>query len=89
MKDCIVTSVPDKIRGQMVTAYIVPNEDTDICAEELDEYCKQSLELANFKRPRYYRFVKQIPFNATGKKLHVKIKETALQDWKNGFLEKI
>ena len=89
VKDCIVTSVPDKIRGQMVTAYIVPNEDTDICAEELDEYCKQSLELANFKRPRYYRFVKQIPFNATGKKLHVKIKETALQDWKNGFLEKV
>ena len=88
VKDCIVTSVPDKTRGQMVTAYIVPADDS-VNAEELDEYCKQSLELANFKRPRYYRFVQQIPFNATGKKLHVKIKETAIQDWKNGFLEKV
>ena len=58
-------------------------------AEELDQYCKQSPELANFKRPRFYRFVRQIPFNATGKKLHVKIKETALQDWKNGLLDKV
>lgn len=88
VKDCIVTSVPDKVRGQLVTAYVVPNDDS-ITAEELDEYCKQSPEIANFKRPRFYRFVRQIPFNATGKKLHVKIKETALQDWKNGLLEKI
>jgi acyl-CoA synthetase (AMP-forming)/AMP-acid ligase II len=88
VKDCIVTSVPDKIRGQMVTAYVVPSDDS-VTAEELDDYCKQSPELANFKRPRFYRFVRQIPFNATGKKLHVKIKETALQDWKNGLLDKV
>lgn len=88
VKDCIVTSVPDKVRGQLVTAYVVPNDDS-ITADELDEYCKQSQEIANFKRPRFYRFVRQIPFNATGKKLHVKIKETALQDWKNGLLEKV
>ena len=88
VKDCIVTSVPDKVRGQLVTAYVVPNDDS-ITADELDEYCKQSPEIANFKRPRFYRFVRQIPFNATGKKLHVKIKETALQDWKNGLLEKV
>jgi acyl-coenzyme A synthetase/AMP-(fatty) acid ligase len=88
VKDCIVTSVPDKIRGQMVTAYVVPSDDS-VTAEELDDYCKQSPELANFKRPRFYRFVMQIPFNATGKKLHVKIKETALQDWKTGLLDKV
>ena len=88
VKDCIVTSVPDKVRGQMVTAYVVPSDDS-VTADELDAYCKQSPELANFKRPRFYRFVRQIPFNATGKKLHVKIKETALQDWKNGLLEKV
>ncbi len=88
VKDCIVTSVPDKIRGQLVTAYIVPADDS-ITPEELDEYCKQSPDIANFKRPRFYRIVKQIPRNATGKKLHVKIKETALYDWKNGLLDKV
>ena len=85
VKDCMVTSVPDKIRGQIVTAYIVRSEDSLTC-EEMDEYCKESPEVANFKRPRYYRFVSQIPFNATGKKMHVKMKEIALEDLKNGLL---
>jgi len=88
VKDCIVTSVPDKIRGQMVTAYIV-REDDSLTPEELDEFCKQSPDIANFKRPRYYRFTEQIPFNATGKKLHVKIKEMAEVDLKNGLLYRV
>ena len=88
VKDCMVTSVPDKIRGQIVTAYIVRSDDSLTC-EEMDEYCKQSPEVANFKRPRYYRFVSQIPFNATGKKLHVKMKEIALEDLKNGLLYRV
>lgn len=88
VKDCIVTSVPDKVRGQMVTAYIVRN-DAGLTPEALDEFCKESDQIANFKRPRYYRFTEQIPFNATGKKLHVKIKETAEADLKNGLLYRV
>ena len=88
VKDCIVTSVPDKMRGQMVTAYIV-RDDMSLTPEELDEYCKESPNIANFKRPRFYRFVAQIPFNATGKKLHVKIKETALDDLRTGLLYRV
>lgn len=85
VKESIVTSVPDKMRGQLVTAYIV-RSDESLTAEQLDEYCKESPYIANFKRPRYYRFVQQIPVNATGKKLHNKIKLTALADLKNGLL---
>ena len=85
VKDCIVTSVPDKLRGQIVTAYVVRGEES-LTANELDEFCKKSHDIANFKRPRYYRFVQHIPFNATGKKLHVVAKEIALNDYKNGLL---
>lgn len=88
VKDCIVTSVPDKVRGQVVTAYIVKGEE-DLTVEELDEFCKASPDIANFKRPRFYRFIPQIPFSATGKKLHVKIKETAAKDLKNGLLYRV
>lgn len=88
VKDCIVTSAPDKIRGQKVTAYIVP-ADGSLTPEELDDFCKESPDIANFKRPRYYRFVQQIPFNATGKKLHYKIKRTAAEDLKNGLLYEV
>ena len=79
VKDCIVTSVPDKMRGQLVTAYVV-KADESLTAEELDEFCKESPEIANFKRPRYYRFVSSVPLNATGKKLHAKVKAIAADD---------
>lgn len=88
VKDCIVTSVPDKVRGQMVTAYIV-RDDMSLTPDELDAFCKQSPDIANFKRPRYYRFTEIIPFNATGKKLHVKIKKIAEADLKNGLLYRV
>ena len=88
VKDCMVTSVPDKMRGQVVTAYVVRADDS-LSPEELDQFCKDSPDIANFKRPRYYRFVAQLPFNATGKKLHVKMKATASDDLRNGLLYRV
>lgn len=85
VKDCMVTAVPDRIRGEIVTAYVVKNDES-LTAHELDEFCKESAFIANFKRPRYYRFISQLPINATGKKLHYKLKEIARQDLKNGLL---
>jgi acyl-CoA synthetase (AMP-forming)/AMP-acid ligase II len=84
----MVTSVPDKMRGQLVTAYVI-KADESLTPEELDEFCKASPDIANFKRPRYYRFVSQIPFNATGKKLHFKMKEMAAEDLRNGYLYRV
>ncbi len=88
VKDCIVTAVPDRVRGQLVTAYVIKS-DNSLTIEELDQFCKDSPYIANFKRPRYYRFVEEIPLNATGKKLHYKIKQTAAQDLEAGLLTKI
>ena len=88
VKDSIVTAVPDKVNGQTVTAYVVRNDDS-LTPEELDDFCKDSPDLANFKRPRYYRFVSQIPTNAMNKKQHFIIKETAFLDLKNGLLYKV
>ena len=86
--DSIVTYVPDKIRGQVVTAYVV-RKDKSLTPEDLDAFCKESPDIANFKRPRFYRFIEQIPRNATGKKLHVRIKEIAKDDLINGLLYRV
>lgn len=83
--DCIVTATPDKVRGELVTAYIVKGDDS-LTVDELDEFCRNSHMLANYKRPRYYRFISEIPLNATGKKLHYKMKEIAQDDLINGLL---
>lgn len=88
ISDCIVTAVPDAIRGQLVTAYVISSDDS-LTAEEVDEYCIKSPAIANFKRPRYYRFVDNLPFNATGKKLHVVAKESAAKDLESGLLIKV
>jgi acyl-CoA synthetase (AMP-forming)/AMP-acid ligase II len=38
------------------------------------------VSLADFKRPRLYAFVDELPYTATGKKQHFKFKEQSLED---------
>lgn len=85
VRDSIVTAVPDVARGEVVTAYIVKS-DNSLTVAELEQFCKESPMIANYKRPRYYRFISSIPTNATGKKLHFKMKEIAKEDLLNGLL---
>lgn len=88
VSDSIVTAVPDKIRGEIVTAYIVKSDES-LTVQELEEFCKSSPMIANYKRPRYYRFVSEVPVNATGKKLHYKMKQNAKEDLLNGLLIRV
>lgn len=85
VRDSIVTAVPDRARGEVVTAYIVA-EDDSLTAADLEEYCKAHPMMSRYKRPRYYRFVKELPQNSTGKKQHFKAKALAADDLENGRL---
>ncbi|MDD3164849.1 MAG: AMP-binding protein [Oscillospiraceae bacterium] len=87
VRECIVTAVPDKTRGQAVAAYIIPSDPTITVAEMID-FCNHSPVLSPYKRPRYYRFVEALPMTATGKKQHFKIKQQAAEDLKNGLLRR-
>ena len=86
--DSIVTSVPDKVCGEIVTAYIV-KADESLTIDELEAFCKKNPMISNYKRPRYYRFVADVPVNSTGKKLHYKMKELAKDDLLNGLLIRV
>ncbi|MDO4834502.1 MAG: class I adenylate-forming enzyme family protein [Bacillota bacterium] len=81
-----VTGVPDNVRGEAVVAYIVP-EDDSLTVSEMVEFCIESDLLSVYKRPRYYRFVKEIPMTATGKLQHYLVKEMALSDMELGLLK--
>ena len=81
-----VTGVPDKIRGEAVVAYVVP-EDDDLTVSDMVEFCLQSDHLSVYKRPRYYRFVNELPMTATGKLQHYLVKEMALSDMEAGRLK--
>ena len=85
VRDCMVVGVPDPSRGQSVCAYIVP-DDPAPTVQELNRLCTSSDDLATYMCPRYYAFVDELPRNATGKKLHVRLREQAARDLAEGRL---
>ncbi len=67
-----VAGLADDRWGQVVTAFVVPADDA-LTEAELDAYCLESSALANFKRPRRYIFVREIPKSPVGKILRRKL----------------
>ena len=59
-----MAGLADERWGQIITAFVV--RAGEVAADDLDAHCKSS-ELADFKRPRDYVFVKQIPKSPVGK----------------------
>lgn len=64
--DAAVLGMPDRRWGEQVTAAIVAR-DPALNAEQLDQFCLDALSLADFKRPRRYVFLDEIPASPTGK----------------------
>lgn len=85
VQESIVSSIPDKTRGEVLVAYIIP-EDNSLTVKEMIDYCADHPNLSKYKCPRYYRFVEELPHTATGKKQHYKIKEQAKKDFEDGLL---
>ena len=65
-----VAGLPDPRWGQKVVAFVKTR--TPVAAEALDAHCRVS-DLVNFKRPREYVFVREIPKSPVGKVLRRKL----------------
>lgn len=86
--DSLVCGLTDTEWGQRVVAYIVPRPgfagDEQAAADALEEYCRASIDLADFKRPRHYSFVSELPYTATGKKQHFVMQDRSPRDFADG-----
>ena len=71
-----VIGAPDKLRGEVVAAYVVPS-DPSLTVEELKEYCTNSPVLSSYKWPRIYNIVDSLPHTATGKIMHRALRNKA------------
>jgi len=64
--DVAVIGEADEKWGERVVAFVVPRG-AGLDAGGLDRYCRDSADLANFKRPRRFVLVTEIPKTASGK----------------------
>jgi acyl-CoA synthetase (AMP-forming)/AMP-acid ligase II len=87
VKESVVVGVPDELRGEAVTAYVI-KADPSLTAKELHKFCTEHPMLAEYKRPRYYRFIDELPYTATGKKKNFEVKALAAEELKQGLLER-
>ncbi|WP_409298467.1 fatty acid--CoA ligase [Peribacillus sp. SCS-26] len=72
--EAAVIGEPHDLWGESVTAIIV-KKDQNLTAETLEDFCKNSTRLANYKRPRSYIFLNSLPRNASGKILKYQIRQ--------------
>ncbi|WP_438267719.1 AMP-binding protein [Halorussus vallis] len=82
VEEVAIVGLDDERWNQVVTAFVTPTESTDAVdfaalADYLDGHCRESDDLANFKRPRKYVFVDEIVKSNVGKILR---RELVLDD---------
>lgn len=75
VKEVAVVGLPDDRLGQRVVAAVVGD---GVTAEELDAHCLAAGDLASFKRPREYVFVKDLAKSSSGKLLRRAVQEQLL-----------
>jgi acyl-CoA synthetase (AMP-forming)/AMP-acid ligase II len=87
--DSIVCGLADQEWGQLVVAYVVRKPgalaDPQEAADALEAHCHSSIDLADFKRPRLYAFVDELPYTATGKKQHFVMQGQSPRDLEDGL----
>lgn len=69
--EATVVGEPHEEWGEQVVAYVVG----DTTADVLDQFLRDSDDLADFKRPRQYYFVDDLPKNPSGKIQKFKLRE--------------
>lgn len=74
VRDVAVVGEPDERWGERVVAFVVAAA-PGLTAEALDRHCRESGDLAGFKRPRRVVFVEEIPKTASGKILRRLLRE--------------
>jgi acyl-CoA synthetase (AMP-forming)/AMP-acid ligase II len=69
----VVVGVPHEYWGEAVHAVVVKNPGATVTAEELIQYCAESL--AGYKKPKGVEFVSELPVSGYGKVLRREVRE--------------
>ena len=75
-----IIGVPDDRMGEVGYAYVIPRLNATINPDELRAWCRD--KMANYKVPRYFEIVDEVPHNVGGKVLKYELRERALDKLK-------
>ncbi|WP_256872641.1 AMP-binding enzyme [Candidatus Entotheonella palauensis] len=75
---------PDAEFGECVVAYIACHADVKVTAEAVLTQCRD--QMASYKKPKYIKFVEQLPRNVNGKVLKTELRQRAVSDIKGSAL---
>lgn len=78
VSDVQVYGVPDKKYGEQVMAAIIVKKGMEMTEEEVKAFCKD--RIANYKIPKYVKFVDGYPMTASGKIQKFKLREMAIKE---------
>jgi long-chain acyl-CoA synthetase len=67
VKEVAVIGVKDEVRGEVPKAFVIPREGMSLDEKELRSFCRENL--ANYKVPKYFEVVADLPRTPTGKVL--------------------
>lgn len=73
-----VAGVPDRRMGEVAMAFVKLKEGQTATEEEIVKFARE--KMANYKAPKYVRFVDDFPMTATGKIQKFVLKETAVKE---------
>ena len=73
-----VVGVPDERMGERGMAFVILKEGQTSSEKEIMDFCKD--KIANYKIPKYVKFVNEIPMTGVGKVQKFKLQESALEE---------
>jgi len=78
ISDVQIYGVPDKKYGEQVMAAVILKKGMEMTEEEVKEFCRG--KIANYKVPKFVKFVEGYPMTASGKIQKFKLREMAIKE---------
>ncbi|MGF7117974.1 AMP-binding protein [Methanobacterium oryzae] len=85
IQDVQVVGIPDDKYGEIVGAFIILEEDADLCEEDVRDFGIE--RIARYKVPKHVFFVDEFPLTASGKIQKFKMREDAVELLKKRLAE--
>ena len=82
IKDAVSVGIPHPSKGEIIKAFIVPEDNVTLTKAEVLTYCRE--RLAQFKVPRQVEFRKELPRTIVGKVLRRELRAEEIEKQKRG-----